>query len=81
MKPFKGEVLDGVVKELSSDGIMIQSGPLDSFISAVVSEYFDSSFQRIKDHFYYDSQSNSYVSKGISSSTIQTNGEIKYRLD
>ena len=39
MKPFRGEVLDGVVKDVNSEGFMIRSGPLESFISAVVSEY------------------------------------------
>ena len=37
MKPFKGEVLDGVIMDVSDNGIMIQSGPLESFISLIVS--------------------------------------------
>ena len=36
-KPFRGEVLDGEVVEITDNGIMIQSGPLRSFISTMVS--------------------------------------------
>lgn len=35
-RPFRGEILDGVVSEVSSNGIMIESGPLKSFISKLV---------------------------------------------
>ncbi len=35
-KPFRGEVLDGEVIEITDNGIMIQSGPLKSFISSMV---------------------------------------------
>lgn len=35
-RPFRGEVLDGIVYEVSSNGIMIESGPLRSFISILV---------------------------------------------
>lgn len=36
-RPFRGEVIDGVVAEVSNNGIIIQSGPLHSFISTLVS--------------------------------------------
>ena len=36
-KPYKGEILDGVVSDVTSDGIFIESGPLKSFISKAVS--------------------------------------------
>ena len=35
-KPFKGEILDGLVSEVNQDGIFIESGPLRSFISKAV---------------------------------------------
>lgn len=35
-RPFRGEVLDGVVYEVSNNGIIIESGPLRSFISNLV---------------------------------------------
>lgn len=35
-RPFRGEVLDGIVYEVSNNGIMIESGPLRSFISCLV---------------------------------------------
>jgi DNA-directed RNA polymerase subunit E'/Rpb7 len=35
-RPFRGEVLDGVVSEVSNNGIIIESGPLHSFISTLV---------------------------------------------
>jgi DNA-directed RNA polymerase subunit E'/Rpb7 len=35
-RPFRGEVLDGVIHEVSSNGIVIESGPLHSFISHLV---------------------------------------------
>ena len=37
-KPFKGEVLDGIVKSIDSDGrgLVIEAGPLEAFISAQV---------------------------------------------
>jgi DNA-directed RNA polymerase II subunit RPB7 len=35
-KPYKNEVLDGIVAEVNSDGIFIESGPLRSFISKAV---------------------------------------------
>ena len=34
MKPFEGEVLDGVVSEVNSNGFMVQSGPLVSFVGS-----------------------------------------------
>ena len=39
-RPFRGEVLDGVVCEVTSNGIMIESGPLKSFISKLVNFSF-----------------------------------------
>jgi DNA-directed RNA polymerase subunit E'/Rpb7 len=35
-KPFKGEILDGVITEVTDNGIMIETGPLRSFISKLV---------------------------------------------
>jgi DNA-directed RNA polymerase II subunit RPB7 len=32
-RPFRGEILDGIVSEVSSNGILIESGPLKSFIT------------------------------------------------
>lgn len=37
-RPFKGEVLDGQVVEISNDGFMVESGPIKSFISNVVND-------------------------------------------
>ena len=39
-KPFKGEVLDGVVSAVDNNGFMIRSGPLESFVSAMVKLHF-----------------------------------------
>lgn len=36
-KPFRNEVLDGMVSEVSDNGFMIESGPLKSFVSTMVS--------------------------------------------
>lgn len=36
-KPFVDEVLDGVVAEVNNNGIIIRTGPLESFVSAAVS--------------------------------------------
>ena len=35
-RPFRGEVLDGEVTEITDNGFIIESGPLKSFISAMV---------------------------------------------
>ena len=35
-RPFRGEVLDGEVIEITDNGFMIESGPLKSFISYLV---------------------------------------------
>ena len=35
-RPFKGEILDGMVTDVTGDGIFIESGPLKSFISKQV---------------------------------------------
>ena len=35
-KPFKSEVLDGVVIAVDSNGFVIRSGPLQSFVSGAV---------------------------------------------
>ena len=32
-RPFKGEILDGIVTDVHSDGFHLQSGPLKSFVS------------------------------------------------
>ncbi len=37
-RPFRGEVLDGEVIEVNDNGFMIESGPIKSFISAMVSD-------------------------------------------
>ena len=37
-KPFKGEILDGVVTHVDSNGFMLESGPLKSFVSTMVNE-------------------------------------------
>ena len=36
-RPFKDEVLDGEVIEITDNGFMIESGPIKSFISTMVS--------------------------------------------
>jgi DNA-directed RNA polymerase subunit E'/Rpb7 len=38
-RPFKGEVLDGVVHTISKEGLFINIGPLDGFVSKSVSLY------------------------------------------
>jgi DNA-directed RNA polymerase II subunit RPB7 len=35
-RPFRGEVLDGEVIEITDNGFMIESGPIKSFISTMV---------------------------------------------
>jgi DNA-directed RNA polymerase subunit E'/Rpb7 len=39
MKPFKGEVLEGIVTEVHSNGFMVQSGPLESFVASMVTHH------------------------------------------
>ena len=40
-RPFRGEVLDGEVIEITDNGFMIESGPLKSFISYLVRSLFN----------------------------------------
>ena len=35
-KPYRGEILDGVVSDVNSEGIFIECGPLRSYISKAV---------------------------------------------
>ncbi len=39
-RPFRGEVLDAIVSEVTNEGIVLESGPLKSFISQEVSLYY-----------------------------------------
>lgn len=70
-KPFKGEVLDGVVSAVDSEGFTIRSGPLESFVSGL----------RIAGEYAFDSQTNSFVSKRETNQRIRQDSEIRYRLD
>ena len=37
-KPFKGQVIDGIVKHINSEYFMIESGPLEAMVSYEVQQ-------------------------------------------
>ena len=81
-RPFRGEVLDGTVYEVSSNGIMIESGPLRSFISNLVKpSFYKQSIQRVNNSYFYDQTHNQFVSKDDPNLKIHNGSEIRYKLD
>ncbi|TNV76217.1 hypothetical protein FGO68_gene17022 [Halteria grandinella] len=73
-KPFVDEVLDGVVVEVTNNGIIIRSGPLESFISAARVAESESG------EFFHDSSTNQFVSRRDPNLRIRTDSEIRYKV-
>ena len=68
MKPFEGEVCDGVIENVTKYGITVSVGPIKSFIS-------NSDFPP---NFIYDQNNNNYTSS--SSGKLEKGTEIRFRI-
>ena len=69
MKPFVGEVLDGVTEKVEKYGIHVSVGPLKVFIPNV----------QFPPGFDYNEQSNSYISK-IQNDRLMVDTEVRFRI-
>eukprot|EP00347_Sterkiella_histriomuscorum_P009126 403342420 len=70
-RPFRGEVLDGEVIDITDNGFMIESGPLKSFISTM----------RIQNQYAYDKSHNQFISKDDPNLRITVGSNIRYKID
>lgn len=69
MKPFEGEVLDGVIERVDKFGAQINVGPFKVFIS---NSQFPSDFE-------YQETTNSYVSKALNDK-LAVETEVRFRV-
>jgi DNA-directed RNA polymerase subunit E'/Rpb7 len=69
MKPFVGEVMDGVIDKVEKYGIHVSVGPLKIFISN----------SQFPPGFDYHEQSNSYISK-VQNDKLQIDTEVRFRI-
>ena len=81
LRPFRGEVLDGDVIEISDNGFMIESGPIKSFISTMVNHQTTLLTQRIQNQYYYDKTHNQFIQKDDPNVKIKVGSEIRYKID
>lgn len=68
-KPYNGEVLDGVVREVDQSSITVEVGPLQAMISE----------QCMPEDYSFDPINRSYISAD-GTSQIKKNSEIRFKV-